>query len=167
MDGAIWGFIGVVVGGLITGLVSIRLESIRADKAAALDSAKRADDRRLGRDAFTRDTLLDLQETFGVLLAMLVEYRTRLAGATPASDLPSRYQASSFRLLLLRSRVGDEAIRKDTGAFMEQCGIASDTKSAPTADSAIGSAAEYARDATERAGRLIQATFVDPTVHQP
>ena len=94
MDAAIWGFIGVVVGGLITGLVSIRLETIRADKEAAFDSAKRSDDRQLGRDAFTRDTLLNLQDAFGVLLGQLVEYRTRLGGSPPAPDLriaiPSR-----------------------------------------------------------------------------
>ena len=29
MDAAIWGFIGVVVGGTITGLVSIKLEALR------------------------------------------------------------------------------------------------------------------------------------------
>jgi hypothetical protein len=159
VDAALWGFIGVVVGGIITGFISIRLETIRASKEAALDSAKRADDRRLGRDAFTRETLLALQDTLGVVTGQLVEYRTRLGGFPPAPDLVSRYQAASFRLFLLRSRVEDQDVRTATIAFMEQCGIVTDTKSEATADEALGYAAEAARDATERAGRLIRGTF--------
>jgi hypothetical protein len=62
MDAAVWGFIGVVTGGLITGIVTVISERMRADKEAALDSAKRQDDRRIGSDAFQRQTLLALQE---------------------------------------------------------------------------------------------------------
>jgi hypothetical protein len=62
-------------------------------------------------------------------------------------------------LFLLRSRVEDEVIRDSTVGFIEQCGVATGTASTSTADEALGRAAEFARDATERAGGLIRATF--------
>ena len=62
MDGAIWGFIGVVVGGLIAGTIAIVAERIRGANEASLDGARRQDDRRLGRDDSQRETLLRLQD---------------------------------------------------------------------------------------------------------
>jgi hypothetical protein len=62
MDAAAWGFVGVVVGGLLTGIVSIAAEWLRGKHESNLDSAKRTDDRRLAREAFQRENLLAIQE---------------------------------------------------------------------------------------------------------
>ena len=64
----------------ITGAVTIWAESIRADKAATLDSAKRQDDRQLGRDHFQRETLLLVQEVLADF--MRAEGRAQVADVT-------------------------------------------------------------------------------------
>jgi hypothetical protein len=59
MDAAVWGVIGVIVGGLITGLVSVGAEWLRGKQAADLDGIKRTDDRRIKLDDIQRATLLE------------------------------------------------------------------------------------------------------------
>ena len=65
-DPATWGFIGVVIGGVITAIVTLGAEWIRGGHESTLDKERRADDRRLGRDAFQRQNLLELQECLAV-----------------------------------------------------------------------------------------------------
>ena len=67
MDNAIWAVVGLLLGSLITGYFANRRERIRADREAALDGAKRQDDRRLGRDSFQRESLLALQDAMNTL----------------------------------------------------------------------------------------------------
>jgi len=105
-DAATWGFVGVIVGGLITGLLTLGVELIRANRAAALDGAKRRDDRQLGRDQFQRETLLELQgavTNFATALGRLHSVRTPEAVA----------EASRAALLVgtLGSRVDDDLVR--------------------------------------------------------
>ena len=163
MEAAVWGFVGVVIGGIITGFVSIRLETIRADREASLDSAKRADDRRLGRDAFQREGLLALQDAVGEVNSSLVKYRTRQAGYVPEADLPVRYQASTFRVITLRSRVADKEIREAAAGFIAAAGRITGAHTEADADVALGEAGTFAHRVIERSGELIHATFVEPT----
>lgn len=163
MDPAVWGFVGVIVGGLITGLVTIWAEKIRADKVAALDSAKRQDDRRLSRDNFQRETLLALQDAIGDVNAMMVRYRVRLEGHAPAADTPALYQAATGNVITLRSRIGDEQIREAAGAFIQAAGQMTGARDGSTSDDALGRAAGHARRVLDRSGELIQATFAEPS----
>ena len=81
MDAAAWGFVGVVIGGVITGGVAIAAEWLRGRHESILDSSKRGDDRRLAREAFQRENLLDLQRLLAVWMRaegkfMLSDQRT-------------------------------------------------------------------------------------------
>ena len=163
MDPAVWGFVGVIVGGLITGLVTVWAEKIRAEKVAALDSAKRQDDRRLSRDNFQRETLLALQDAVGDVNAMMVRYRVRLDGHAPDADTSDLYRIATGKVITLRSRIGDEQIRDAAGAFIQTAGQMTGTLDAATSDEALGRAAGHARRVLDRSGELIQATFVEPS----
>jgi hypothetical protein len=119
MDGAVWGFIGVVIGGLITGLVSYKVESLRAITEAALDSAKRQDDRRIASDAFQRENLLVLQDAFDALTAIEVEGlqltfervgKTGRLAEWPA-DMQDRHVVADRLVRHLMHRVKDDHLR--------------------------------------------------------
>jgi hypothetical protein len=62
MDTAIWGFVGVVVGSLITAIVTIGGELLRGRHESLLDTKKRQDDRHIESDRIQRETLLELQD---------------------------------------------------------------------------------------------------------
>lgn len=169
MDSAVWGFIGVVVGGLITGIVSIWLEQIRADKAAALDSARRRDDRRLGHDNFQRETLLAFQEAINAVARTTIQIHhhdvmaSKKGGAwrsTPLDpELDSAAQQASLLLSTLRSRVADDELRSMAQRLLEASATVGVTKSEADSDRALLVAMETARELLMRSGELIRATF--------
>jgi hypothetical protein len=125
MDGAVWGFIGVVVGGLITGLVTIFAESIRADKAAALDGAKRQDDRQIGRDAFQRQNLLDLQVALAAFgraegkanFADTMSLRETGGLRQYPDDISAEMFEANRQLAFLTERVSDDDLRGKINAM--------------------------------------------------
>lgn len=67
MDAAVWGFIGVIVGSVLT-LVGQWLNNRHE---SSLDSAKRRDDRRIERDRFERTALVDMQAAAQAALVAL------------------------------------------------------------------------------------------------
>jgi hypothetical protein len=162
MDGAIWGFVGVVVGGLITGLVSIRLETIRSDKASALDGARRHDDRRLALDQFQRETLLALQEAVGDVNAHMIRHRLRFEGVIPEPETSETYRVATGKVIMLRSRVMDEQVRQSAADFIQAVGEMTGTRDATSAEAGLGIAAGHARKVIERSGELIRTTFMAP-----
>lgn len=113
MDSAAWGFLGVVIGGAVTGGIAIWAQWLRGRQEADLDSAKRDDNRRLGREGFQQANLLELQvaldEWVGIELGRLEDTITgeRVPDAgTRAADAPTR------RLAYLTERVTDDALRQ-------------------------------------------------------
>ncbi len=133
MDAAVWGVVGVIVGGLITGFVTIRAESIRADKAAKLDSAKRQDDRRIASDAFQRENLLKLQEAIEEWIDKVIdqndrETRSVRGGGSVDSDSSEPQAAiddATRRMDVFAHRVRDDALR---WAFWEMSGMYTHTR---------------------------------------
>lgn len=113
MDAAVWGFLGVVIGGLVTGAITIWAQLLRGRQEAELDSAKRTDARRLGREGFQQANLLELQvaldEWVGIELGRLEDIiageRVPDADAR-AADAPTR------RLAYLTERVTDDGLRQ-------------------------------------------------------
>jgi hypothetical protein len=156
MDGAVWGFIGVIVGGIITGLVTLGVELISANKASALDSAKRQDDRRLGRDNFQRETLLDLQGAIHELMTLLGHLVTHSAPVT------HELNQQALKVGTLGSRVDDEIVRQATEELLEKVAAAMQPGGSET-ELAFEEATTIAVAAVDRSGELIRATFVDPS----
>lgn len=113
MDAAVWGFLGVVIGGVVTGAITIWAQLLRGRQEADLDSTKRTDARRAGREGFQQANLLELQvaldEWVGIELGRLEDTiageRVPDAGVR-AADAPTR------RLAYLTERVTDEGLRQ-------------------------------------------------------
>ncbi len=167
MDAGTAAFLGVLIGGLITGVVTIGAELIRGRREAGLDSAKRSDDRRLGRDAFQRAQLLELQEAAEQLLnaTEAIHFHAQASGTMFGlpSALENSYDEAVLRVSKLRSRIADARTREHAEVLL---GAATATLKAP--DRETGNATRQAlRDARgqllTRTGELIVATFVDPT----
>jgi hypothetical protein len=166
MDGAVWGFIGVIIGGLTTGLVTLGVELIRANKAASLDSAKRQDDRQLGRDQFQRETLLKLQAAINELMAALHALPTPTKGAVTrpgAEATVSAYGRTALRVGTLGSRVDDEMVRTATEKLVILGATIVEPEAWLAADAALDRAGDIAAATLSRSGELIRATFVDPS----
>jgi hypothetical protein len=154
MEPAVWGLIGAIVGGLITGFVTLGVELIRANKAAALDSATRRDDRQLGRDQFQRETLLELQR-------VVTEYMTSLGRLTRLGtpDLIPDASRGALQVGTLGSRVDDDLVRMATEKVVEK---GASILRGKAVDAAFDEATGIAMAVNSRAGELIRATFVDP-----
>ncbi len=124
MDAAVWGLIGVLLGGAITGWFTVRAESVRADKEARLDREKREDNRQIDRDSFQRANLLELQEALAVWMraeavALMFDARTlREHGAITLLPEPMSDDIfESGRQLGYRvQRVKDDGLREALGA---------------------------------------------------
>jgi len=112
MDSAAWGFLGVVIGGVVTGAITLWAQYLRGRQEADLDSAKRDSQQRIGREGFQQANLLELQvaldEWVGIELGRLEDTiageRVPDAGAR-AADAPTR------RVAYLTERVTDDALR--------------------------------------------------------
>ncbi len=114
------GLIGVIIGGVLVTVSSVVVALIQADRAAALDQQKRLDDRRIGSDAFQRDTLLDLQERLAEWMRTLgqihiADSRT-LKEKGKLFQLPEGVSDANFdtgrRLMYLTDRVRDDDLRR-------------------------------------------------------
>jgi hypothetical protein len=156
MEPAVWGFAGVIVGGLTTGLVTLGVELIRAYKAASLDSAKRRDDRQLGRDQFQRETLLDLQGAIHELMTLLGHL---IKHSTPVTH---ELNQQALKVGTLGSRVDDDLVRQATEQLLENVAAAIRGGGSET-ELAYEEATTIAVVAVDRSGELIRATFVDPS----
>ena len=149
MEPAVWGFIGVIVGGLITGMVTLGVELIRANKAASLDSAKRQDDRQFGRDQFQRETLLELQGAIEDLMLALGQ----IVKGGPGSE----FARTGLPVGRLGSRVDDDLVRMAAENLIE-LGAA-----IVRGEGGFDEAVVISRAAVSRSGELVRATHVDPS----
>lgn len=132
MDSALWGFVGVVIGGLITGGITLLAERQRQRSEAALDSIERHDDRQLALDELQRQTLTKLQAA--------ANERARLEFA----NTPQESAAWALNVDTLTSRVVDSEARRLATEMQDASG-----------DGAILASMRF----VERAGELIRATY--------
>jgi len=119
MDSAVWGALGVIIGAIIAGAVSIGGELLRGRQEADLDSRKRQDDRRIGSDDLQRATLLELQERLAEWVrAEILLYSGDIASVKEAGKLtrlPEDLSNTEFEaarsLMYLTERVLDDGLR--------------------------------------------------------
>jgi len=171
MDAAVWGFIGVIIGGVITGSITVVAEILRIRGEASLDGAKRKDDRQLGRDNFQREQLLALQDAVNDLTAASVagydHYQTafRATGKWGAVLLPEALNRAEgvavLQVATLRSRLADKTVRDLAAALIVAARTVTSSIDEPTAAAAYPELNELAHDLLERTGELILLTFVD------
>ena len=162
-------FIGVVIGGIVTGWFTIRAERLRADKAAALDSAGRRDARALDRDNFQRETLLTLQDVAGELVALAAAVNREdeasfaktgkwLSGRS-RSQTTSDHLDARLALRKLRSRVVDEEVRGLVESMLAADATVSSGLDPESARRALADIQTSERRLIERSGELILEAF--------
>jgi hypothetical protein len=162
MEPAVWGFIGVIVGVAVTGIVTIRAEIIRADRTEKLDRWKRVDDRQLARDQFQRQTLLDLQDAIAELSDIEVRMVTGQHRGATGHEVLDRYSVISWRIHSLNSRVSNEQVRESVGALMQSVTALSradkDAREEP-----FDRVGDNTRTFLVRSGTLIRERFEEPS----
>jgi hypothetical protein len=114
-----WGFIGVLVGAVVTGSVTLGGELVKGRNDDRLDSKKRQDDRRIVSDAFQRENLLALQDAMDALTARepdvlgedLASIRASGSLQSMSDKLFNEYTALDARVRHLMQRVLDDELR--------------------------------------------------------
>jgi hypothetical protein len=164
---AVFGFIGVIIGAIVIGRFTIRAERVRADKAEAVESAKRRDDRTLDRDNFQRATLLALQDVAGALVTLAAQVHTNdsssfvKTGKWPtgrARPAPSHLDAR-LTLRKLQSRVVDEEVRGLVDAMLASDAAVSAASDPESARRALADIQASERRLIARSGELILQAF--------
>jgi len=130
MDVGWWGFIGVVVGGLITGIVSIGGQWLANRHESDLDGVKRADNLKIKLDDLQRQTLLDLQASIGEWIyndtqrAVLLEDKLKGGSGRTGNpdydrDVLNRSVDAGQRVRYLAERVKDPMVRDAVHAMRD------------------------------------------------
>ena len=162
MDSAVWGVIGVLAGVVITGVVTLRAEIIRADRAETLDRWKRQDDRRLGRDDFQRTTMIDLQQAIKELIELEVRWSTSQLKGSAAVELANRHGVVCWQIVTLGWRVADQGTRESVHQLAIAGGEFGKARDASARDAAEGRVNSLAGEVLARTGALIIAFFEYP-----
>jgi hypothetical protein len=164
MDAA-WGFIGVIIGGLITGIATMGVEYMRGRQASSLDDRKRQDDRRIERDRIQRDTLLDLQpatvewtRTISEMqLADLDAIRRTGRVASPyPGDLADREMLAGRRFMYLVERVRDDGLRDELRALRKGAWDVTTARTEADVNAAAAAVAERMDAAMTRLGATLR-----------
>lgn len=96
-----------------------------------MDREKRADDRRLGRDAFQRETLLALQEATqdlarssrGIYLHKSGALRGREVWTAVPAPLREQFQQAEVQVSILSSRVADDQVREHADSMLRMADV--------------------------------------------
>ena len=166
---AVFGFIGVIIGGIVTGWFTIRAERVRADKAEAVDSARRRDERLLDRDNFQRATLLGHPGRRGRArdagrpgpcerLGAFAKTGKWPIGRARAETTPDHLDAR-LTLRKLQSRVVDEEVRGLVDAMLASDAAVSAASDPESARRALADVQASERRLIARSGELILQAY--------
>ena len=150
MDTGQAAFIGVIVGGLITGGVTLLSQILRGRQEANLDGAKRRDDRRLALNRFQVEALIGIQDQV-LALRKSASYLARHPEAV-VEPIGDDHYKSMLLVRTYRSRLDDENIGTLTANLIGVAGRVDDEE-AMTQMKSI----EY--ELLEATGKLLRETL--------
>lgn len=169
MDAAVWGVIGVVIGGVITGLTTLGVAWVRSNAEQDLDSAKRKDDRRLALDQFQRETLLELQDVIGEVARAAARIHLRdqehfretgdWEDTLIAEELDESARATNQRVNALKTRVVDEPARTLVGTILAAQFAIVTAQSEADSIAAMQQVTRQTAAFLDRSGELIRAAY--------
>ncbi|MBF6606730.1 MAG: hypothetical protein IVW53_14265 [Chloroflexi bacterium] len=117
--------LGVIIGSLLSIAAGMLTEVVRGNRESRVDREKRADDRRLARDSFQRETLLRFQDALVDWARAGEEHHRADKTAFRESgewgknlvgeEMSNRELAANRNLSLLRSRIEDDELRARLG----------------------------------------------------
>jgi hypothetical protein len=131
---AVIGFLGVVVGAVVTGYVTLRQTQLATAREREARQAEREQARKDVRDAFQRENLLALQDAvMDMRKATTDEFERKLANEKDAGywytrdfgePLPADWTEADMRVSKLRARVFDDDLRSLVEEFRQMSGLA-------------------------------------------
>ena len=111
MSTAVWGFLGVILGGVLTGAASLLQAQLVARREREAQQALRAQKLSDERAAFQRDTILALQSAMTEFWSNVMT--VHLEEGQPLADvLPPQAAELHWRINMLRGRVFDDELRR-------------------------------------------------------
>lgn len=167
-------FVGVIVGGIITGITTLGVEWLRSNGEWTTDQKKREDNRRLGLEELQRVTLLELQGAVIDMARSAAQInlhdlrhfhetgrweRTQVGEELAEFDRVARQRANA-----LKTRVADDEARELIEQIGQEHHAMLVATNATDADQANLRATRLTAAFMEKSGALIRATFrVDST----
>jgi hypothetical protein len=118
VSAAVWGFLGVALGGVLTGGISLWREQLVTRREREARQAERVQLRQDARDAFQRDAIITLQDALRDYWGHVVHAHTHMhvpEGKTTGETLEmilSRKRAAYSPLILARAKVFDDELRR-------------------------------------------------------
>jgi uncharacterized glyoxalase superfamily protein PhnB len=169
VDAAVWGFVGVVIGGIVAGYFGNRSERIRHEAEARLDRDRRQDDRRLALEKFQREALVALQDAANDLARAAMQIhlhdvqelrKSSRSGGTPVGDeVSTAAMNAARRVMTLRTRIADASARASAEHLTTAYSLLVDSKDEATGDAALVQITEAGVATITRCGELIVGTF--------
>lgn len=166
MSAAVWGFLGVVLGGVLTGAVSLWQAQLMTKREREARATLREQERKDRRDAFQRETLLALQDATHVVLRLLhveEERRSIEARTSGTSCPPQHYQPAWGEALQqtsrLQARIFDDQLRPLVREFRGHAGDAFAANTEAEISAELAKALELNRRMNLRIGELLPDLF--------
>jgi hypothetical protein len=111
MSTAVWGFLGVVLGGVLTGTMSLWQVQLVTRREREAREALREQERRDRRDAFQRETILAVQDAVAEYWPTMTDAARLREQPAPSIWSPAA-RALHWRINMLRARIFDEELRQ-------------------------------------------------------
>jgi hypothetical protein len=160
MEGAVWGFIGVIVGSVVTGGWNLIAERMRTNREQRLDRYRRRDNRRIDRDRFQQKTLFDLQAAIQQITVIEVQIVSGQYRGAALLDAVNRNGALAWQIMALGSLVADADLSATT-VKVAQAASGIRGKDAAS-DQASDEVARLAGEVLRRSGQLVERLFEAP-----
>ena len=93
----------------------------------------------------------------------MIKYYLRHEGVVPDPGITERYRVATGRVITLRSRISDDEIREAASDFIQAAGQMSGATDAISSGEALSRSGEHAARVLDRSGKLIRATFEEPS----
>lgn len=173
MDSAVWALIGTLVGAV----ASIATTWISARSAFAMQSAASALEREEQHKSFQRTTLLELQDALHDLLRLsaraYLDYESAFAktGAWAKQQLSDEVdegiRLGIRRVVILKERVSDEALRSDLKQFIDLLGDLFFARTREDAERLFRTVASDSPRLMEHIGRVLRSQYTDDRLETP
>jgi len=166
---AVIGFLGVIVGAVVTGYVTLRQTQLATQHEREAQQMLREQERKDRRDAFQRETLLALQDAVEDIREITYrEYGRRLAiwkhdrrwpSRPPGEPLPKDWSDADARANKLWARVLDVDLASMVQDFCHTAGLAVTAQTQDRAFDEVNYVSELAHQVNGRIGVLLDDLF--------
>jgi citrate lyase beta subunit len=155
---ALIGFLGVALGAVVTGFVTLRQTSMAAQRERESQQMLRWQERKDAHDAFQRDTILALQDAIAELWTRAMGMQLDSVRRRSSVKDPE-FRALVWRINMLRARIFDDDLRAIVRALMNEVMAAASATDIDVLEARTVVANRLNRQLYERMNTLLKAMF--------